>query len=33
MIFSYDNGAQASFTTTMIEQTPCRALVAGLLVG
>ena len=30
MIFSYDNGAQAVLTTTMIEQTPCRALVAGL---
>jgi predicted dehydrogenase len=30
MIFSYDNGAQAVITTTMIEQTPCRAVVAGL---
>ena len=30
MIFSYDNGAQAILTTTMIEQTPCRAVVAGL---
>ena len=30
MIFSYDNGAQAVLTTTMIEQTPCRAVVAGL---
>lgn len=30
MIFSYDNGAQATLTTTMIEQTPCRAVVAGL---
>jgi predicted dehydrogenase len=30
MIFSYNNGAQAVLTTTMIEQTPCRAVVAGL---
>lgn len=30
MIFNYDNGAQAILTTTMIEQTPCRAVVAGL---
>ncbi len=30
MIFSYDNGAQAILTTTMIEQTPCHAVVAGL---
>jgi predicted dehydrogenase len=30
MIFSYDSGAQAVLTTTMIEQTPCRAIVAGL---
>ena len=30
MIFSYDNGAQAVLTTTMIEQTPCLAVVAGL---
>ncbi len=30
MIFKYDNGAQAILTTTMIEQTPCRAVVAGL---
>lgn len=30
MIFSYKNGAQAVLTTTMIEQTPCRAVVAGL---
>ena len=30
MIFSYDNGAQAVLTTTMIEQTPCRAVIAGL---
>ena len=30
MIFSYKSGAQAVLTTTMIEQTPCRAVVAGL---
>ena len=30
MIFTYDTGAQAVLTTTMIEQTPCRAVVAGL---
>jgi predicted dehydrogenase len=30
MIFSYSNGAQAVLTTTMVEQTPCRAVVAGL---
>ncbi len=30
MIFSYENGAQSVLTTTMIEQTPCRAVVAGL---
>ena len=30
MIFSYGSGAQAVLTTTMIEQTPCRAVVAGL---
>ena len=30
IIFSYDSGAQAVLTTTMIEQTPCRAIVAGL---
>lgn len=30
MIFSYRDGAQAILTTTMIEQTPCRAVVAGL---
>jgi predicted dehydrogenase len=30
MIFSYDSGAQAVLTTTMMEQTPCRAVVAGL---
>jgi predicted dehydrogenase len=30
MVFTYDNGAQAVLTTTMIEQTPCRAVVAGL---
>jgi predicted dehydrogenase len=30
MIFTYENGAQAVLTATMIEQTPCRAVVAGL---
>ena len=30
MIFAYEDGAQAVLTTTMIEQTPCRAVVAGL---
>jgi predicted dehydrogenase len=30
MIFTYENGAQAVLTTTMIEQTPCRAVVAGV---
>ena len=30
MIFTYEDGAQAVLTTTMIEQTPCRAVVAGL---
>jgi predicted dehydrogenase len=30
MIFTYESGAQAVLTTTMIEQTPCRAVVAGL---
>ena len=30
MIFTYGNGAQSVLTTTMIEQTPCRAVVAGL---
>ena len=30
MIFDYDDGAQAVLNTTMIEQTPCRAVVAGL---
>lgn len=30
MIFSYKHGAQAVLTTTMMEQTPCRAVVAGL---
>lgn len=30
MIFDYENGAQAILNTTMIEQTPCRAVVAGL---
>jgi predicted dehydrogenase len=30
MIFDYTDGAQAVLHTTMIEQTPCRAVVAGL---
>ena len=30
MIFDYANGAQAILNTTMIEQTPCRAVVAGV---
>jgi predicted dehydrogenase len=30
MIFTYENGAHSVLTTTMIEQTPCRAVVAGL---
>lgn len=30
MIFTYSSGAQAVLTTTMMEQTPCRAVVAGL---
>ena len=30
-IFGYDNGAQAIINTTMIAQTPCRAVVSGLL--
>ena len=30
MIFNYADGAQAVLNTTMIEQTPCRAVVAGL---
>jgi predicted dehydrogenase len=30
MIFTYQDSAQAVLTTTMIEQTPCRAVVAGL---
>lgn len=30
MIFTYQGGAQSVLTTTMIEQTPCRAVVAGL---
>lgn len=30
MIFTYEKGAQAVLTTTMLEQTPCRAVVAGL---
>ena len=29
MIFDYTDGAQAVLNTTMIEQTPCRAVVAG----
>jgi len=29
-IFDYGDGAQAILTTTMIEQTPCRAVVAGV---
>ena len=29
MIFDYDNRAQAVLNTTMIEQTPCRAVIAG----
>jgi predicted dehydrogenase len=29
MIFDYADGAQAVLNTTMIEQTPCRAVVAG----
>jgi hypothetical protein len=29
MIFDYADGAQAILNTTMIEQTPCRAVVAG----
>lgn len=29
MIFEYDNGAHAILNTTMIEQTPCRAVIAG----
>ena len=30
MIFDYANGAQAVLNTTMIEQTPCRAVIAGV---
>ena len=30
MIFDYADGAQSVLNTTMIEQTPCRAVVAGL---
>ena len=30
MIFDYANGAQAILNTTMLEQTPCRAVVAGV---
>ncbi len=30
MIFDYASGAQAVLNTTMIEQTPCRAVVAGI---
>jgi len=30
MILSYAHGAQAVLNTTMIVQTPCRAVVAGL---
>lgn len=30
MIFDYADGSQAVLHTTMIEQTPCRAVVAGL---
>ncbi|CAB4660293.1 unannotated protein [freshwater metagenome] len=30
-IFDYANGAQAVINTTMIAQTPCRAVVSGLL--
>ena len=30
MIFDYGDGAQAILTTSMIEQTPCRAVVAGV---
>ena len=30
-IFDYANGAQAIINTTMIAQTPCRAVVSGLL--
>ena len=30
MIFDYSNGAQAVLNTTMIAQTPCTAVIAGL---
>ena len=30
MIFDYADGAQAVLSTTMMEQTPCRAVVAGV---
>ena len=30
-IFNYASGAQAIITTTMIAQTPCRAVISGLL--
>jgi len=30
MIFDYASGAQAILNTTMLEQTPCRAVVAGV---
>lgn len=30
MLFTYASGAQAILTTTMIAQTPCRAVIAGL---
>ena len=30
-IFDYNNGAQAIINTSMIAQTPCRAVVSGLL--
>jgi predicted dehydrogenase len=30
MIFDYASGAQAVLSTTMIEQTPCRAVVTGI---
>lgn len=30
-IFDYSNGAQAVINTTMVAQTPCRAVVSGLL--
>lgn len=30
MVFTYANGAHSILTTTMIAQTPCRAVVAGL---